>query len=60
VAELHIVRKHGLGLAKARKIALDWAEQVERDFGMEPVPSTIAHTSTKQRIYLRWIETLSG
>ena len=35
MADLHIVRKHTLGLAKARKIALDWAEQVERDFGME-------------------------
>jgi putative polyhydroxyalkanoate system protein len=34
VADLHIVRMHTLGLAKARKIALDWAEQVERDFGM--------------------------
>ena len=35
MADLHIVRKHTLGLAKARKIALDWAEQVERDFSME-------------------------
>ena len=35
MADLHIVRKHTLGLAKARKIAFDWAEQVERDFGME-------------------------
>ena len=35
MADLHIVRKHTLGLAKARKIAFDWAEQVERDFSME-------------------------
>ena len=35
MADLHIVRKHSLGLLKARKIAFDWAEQVERDFGME-------------------------
>ena len=35
MADLHIVRKHTLGLVKARKIAFDWAEQVERDFGME-------------------------
>ena len=35
MADLHIVRKHTLGLAKARKIAFDWAEQVEREFSME-------------------------
>jgi len=35
VAELHILRQHTLGLAKARKIAFEWAEQVEKDFGME-------------------------
>ncbi|MEO6625177.1 MAG: polyhydroxyalkanoic acid system family protein [Burkholderiaceae bacterium] len=35
MADLHIVRNHTLGLAKARKIAFDWAEQVERDFSME-------------------------
>ena len=35
MADLHIVRKHTLGLVKARKIAFDWAEQVERDFSME-------------------------
>jgi putative polyhydroxyalkanoate system protein len=28
------VRQHTLGLAKARKIAFQWAEQVEKDFGM--------------------------
>ncbi|MDD5029489.1 MAG: polyhydroxyalkanoic acid system family protein [Rhodoferax sp.] len=35
MAELHIVRDHALGLAKARKIAFKWAEQVETEFGME-------------------------
>ncbi|MCY7306023.1 MAG: polyhydroxyalkanoic acid system family protein [Rhodoferax sp.] len=35
MADLHIVRAHTLGFAKARKIAFDWAEQVEREFGME-------------------------
>ncbi len=37
MADLHIVRKHSLGLAEARKIAFDWAEQVEQAFGMECV-----------------------
>jgi len=35
VADLHILRPHTLGIARARKIAFTWAEQVERDFGME-------------------------
>lgn len=35
MAELHILRKHALGIAKARKLAFDWAGQVEREFGME-------------------------
>ena len=35
MADLHILRQHALGLAKARKIAFEWAEQVEKDFGME-------------------------
>ncbi len=34
MADLHILRKHTLGLPKARKIAFDWAEQVEKEFGM--------------------------
>ncbi len=34
MAELHILRQHTLGMAKARKIAFDWAEQVEKDFDM--------------------------
>jgi len=35
VADLHILREHTLGLARARKIAFDWAEQVEKDFDMQ-------------------------
>lgn len=34
MAELHIVREHPLGLAAARKIAYQWADQAQRDFGM--------------------------
>ncbi len=37
MADLHILRKHTLGMAKARTIAFDWAAQVEKDFGMECV-----------------------
>ena len=33
--DIKIHRDHKLGLAKARKIALKWAEDVERDFSME-------------------------
>ena len=35
MAHLHIQREHSLGLAAARKIAYQWAEQVEQEFGME-------------------------
>jgi putative polyhydroxyalkanoate system protein len=35
VADLHIIREHALGLARARKIAFKWAEQVEAEFGMQ-------------------------
>jgi putative polyhydroxyalkanoate system protein len=34
MADLHIVREHALGLAQARKIAFQWAEHVEQEFGM--------------------------
>jgi len=34
VADIRIHREHTLGLAKARKIAWKWAEQVEAEFGM--------------------------
>jgi putative polyhydroxyalkanoate system protein len=35
VADIHIHRDHSLGLAKARKIAWAWAEEVESKFDME-------------------------
>jgi putative polyhydroxyalkanoate system protein len=35
MAEIHIHRDHTLGLTKARKIAWAWAEQVEKEFGMD-------------------------
>ena len=33
--DLKIHREHSLGLAKARKVAWQWAEEVERKFDME-------------------------
>lgn len=35
MADLHIERKHSLGLTEARKVAFNWAEQVETDLGMQ-------------------------
>lgn len=35
MANLHIRREHALGLPAARKIAFQWAEQVEHEFDME-------------------------
>jgi putative polyhydroxyalkanoate system protein len=35
MADIRIHRDHKLGLAKARKVAWQWAEQVEKEFGME-------------------------
>ena len=35
MADIKIRRDHQLGLAKARKVAWQWAEQVEKDFDME-------------------------
>jgi putative polyhydroxyalkanoate system protein len=32
--EINIRREHSLGLAKARKVAWQWAEEVEKEFGM--------------------------
>jgi putative polyhydroxyalkanoate system protein len=34
MADIHIHRKHALGLAKARDIAFDWAEDAEKKFDM--------------------------
>jgi putative polyhydroxyalkanoate system protein len=33
--DIHIHRDHALGLAKARKVALQWAEEAEKKFDME-------------------------
>jgi len=35
MADISIHRDHSLGLAKARKIAWQWAEEAEQKFGME-------------------------
>lgn len=35
MANLHIHRDHTLGLAKARQVAWAWAEQAEKEFGMD-------------------------
>jgi len=35
VADLHILRHHTLGLANARKVAFKWAENAEKEFGMQ-------------------------
>ncbi len=35
MATIHIHREHQLGLVKARKLAWQWAEDVEKDFDME-------------------------
>lgn len=35
MADIHLIREHALGLAEARKIAFQWAEQVEEKFDME-------------------------
>ena len=34
MADIHIEREHSMGLARARKTAFQWAEQVERKFDM--------------------------
>ena len=34
MADIHIHREHSLGLAQARKLARDWAEQLEQQFDM--------------------------
>ena len=35
MADIKIHREHSLGLARARKVAWQWAEEVEKKFGME-------------------------
>ena len=35
MADLHILRDHHLGLSGARKVAFQWAEHAEKEFGMD-------------------------
>ncbi|MES2510072.1 MAG: polyhydroxyalkanoic acid system family protein [Pseudomonadota bacterium] len=35
MADIHIVREHGMSMADARKAAFKWAEQAEEKFDME-------------------------
>ena len=35
MADIHIVREHGLGLPQARKLALRWAQEAEKKLDME-------------------------
>jgi putative polyhydroxyalkanoate system protein len=35
MADIHLERKHDLGMPEARKIAFKWAEQVETQFDMQ-------------------------
>ena len=35
MADIRIHREHALGLPKARKVAWQWAEDVEKNFGMQ-------------------------
>jgi putative polyhydroxyalkanoate system protein len=37
VSQIRIHREHKLGLAKARKVASQWADDVKKDFGMDCV-----------------------
>lgn len=37
MADIHVTRKHALGLAGARKLAFRWAEEAERQLGLECV-----------------------
>ncbi len=35
MADIHVERKHDLGMPEARKIAFKWAEQVEAQYDMQ-------------------------
>lgn len=35
MSRIHLVREHGLGLAAARRIAQDWAHEVEAGYGLQ-------------------------
>jgi putative polyhydroxyalkanoate system protein len=46
MTDIRIRREHSLGLAKARKIAWQWAEHVEQRFGMQCTVVEGAHGDT--------------
>ena len=51
MADIHIVRQHGMSLAHARQTALKWAEQAEEKFDMECIyqeGSTLDEVSFKR------------
>ncbi len=50
--DIHIHRKHQLGLAKAREIAWRWAEEVEQKFDME---CTVLEGSTSDTVSFKRI-----
>lgn len=35
MADIHIEREHGMGMAEARKVAFKWAEQAKEKFDLE-------------------------
>jgi putative polyhydroxyalkanoate system protein len=46
MADIHIHRDHRLGLARARKVAAQWAAQAEAEFGMACTVVTGAESDT--------------
>ena len=57
--DIHIHRQHTLGLARARQIAWQWAEEVEAKFGMdctvlEGETSDTVEFSAQRRQRRRW------
>ena len=50
MADIHIRRDHALGLDKARKIAWQWAEDVEKEFDME---CTVVEGDTSDTVEFR-------
>jgi putative polyhydroxyalkanoate system protein len=48
--DIHIHREHRLGLAKARELALQWAEEAEQKFDME---CTIVEGDTSDTVTFR-------
>jgi len=46
MADIHILRKHNLGLPKARKVAAEWAQQAEQRLGLQCTGAEGAHGDT--------------